>query len=106
MGKKAAIVMLKSIGLTNTEIADIINVSRQYISQILITSTLDHNLYKKKIGNSIISVSSASRLLGVHESTLRRWADKGLIDSFRLANRRKDRRFRLSDIRSFKKTVG
>ena len=48
----------------------------------------------------MLTISEAARLLHVHSNTLRRWADKGLINSHRIA-KRGDRRFLFYDIEQF-----
>ena len=52
-----------------------------------------------EIGN-MLTISEAAQLLHVHPNTLRRWADKGIIDSFRIT-KRGDRRFLYSNIDEF-----
>ena len=44
-----------------------------------------------------MTISEAARLIHVHHNTLRRWADRGLVPTFRVGNRG-DRRFRRTDI--------
>ena len=46
-----------------------------------------------------LTLSAASKLLGVHPATLRQWADTGKIPSYRTAGGH--RRFRSDDIRTF-----
>jgi excisionase family DNA binding protein len=48
---------------------------------------------------SWLTLSEASDLLGVHQTTLRAWADKGEIPVFRTPGGH--RRFRLADLRAF-----
>ena len=52
------------------------------------------------LAGSMLRTGEASRLLSVHENTLRRWSDEGLIRSYRI-NHRGDRRFLQHDIRNF-----
>lgn len=53
---------------------------------------------KKEISHiRLLTVKEASRLLHIHENTLRRWNDTGLIKATRLGPRG-DRRFRQEDI--------
>jgi excisionase family DNA binding protein len=46
-----------------------------------------------------LTLSQASKMLGVHGATLREWTDKGLIESFQTPGGH--RRFALADIRAF-----
>jgi excisionase family DNA binding protein len=55
------------------------------------------------IGNkldSMLTVREVAKLLNVHPNTLRRWADKGMIESFRITSRG-DRRFVSRNIDQF-----
>ncbi len=51
-------------------------------------------------GERFLTVSEVSRLLHIHPNTLRRWADEGRIESYRITNRG-DRRFKESDVTNF-----
>ena len=53
----------------------------------------------EKLGQ-MLTIKEVSLLLHVHGNTLRRWADQGLINAYRI-NRRGDRRFRREDIVDF-----
>lgn len=48
---------------------------------------------------SLLSVSQAARLLGVHANTIRAWTDAGRLTAYRI-NDRGDRRYRRSDVGS------
>ncbi|MEP7081885.1 MAG: GAF domain-containing protein [Chloroflexota bacterium] len=48
---------------------------------------------------SLLSVSQAARLLGVHANTIRAWTDAGRLTAYRI-NARGDRRYRRSDVGS------
>lgn len=47
--------------------------------------------------DTMLSVREVSKLLFIHPNTLRRWADKGIIKSYRITPRG-DRRFISRDI--------
>lgn len=59
---------------------------------------------KDMVNNSklepMLKVREVAQILHVHSNTVRRWADQGLISSYRI-NRRGDRRFRQKDISDF-----
>ena len=48
----------------------------------------------------ILTTSDVAGLLGIHQNTVRRWSDMGLIRSFRVSQRG-DRRYKQEDIVSF-----
>ena len=48
----------------------------------------------------MLAIRDVARLLNVHENTVRRWSDRGLLKSYRL-NHRGDRRFRKDHIALF-----
>jgi len=53
-----------------------------------------------RLESPMLRTSEAARLLHVHENTLRRWADTGMIRSYRISARG-DRRFHETDIAHF-----
>ncbi len=50
--------------------------------------------------DNMLTIRDVAKLLHVHPNTLRRWADKGLIETYRITSRG-DRRFMAEDIRRF-----
>lgn len=50
--------------------------------------------------DNMLTVAEVAVLLHVHPNTLRRWADKGIIEFYRI-NSRGDRRFMTHDILDF-----
>ena len=49
---------------------------------------------------SILSVTGAARLLGVHPNTVRAWTEQGRLRCLRI-NDRGDRRYRVADLHAF-----
>jgi excisionase family DNA binding protein len=49
---------------------------------------------------SMLTTKDVAGLLGIHQNTVRRWSDLGLLRSFRVSHRG-DRRYRYEDITSF-----
>ena len=52
---------------------------------------------KKTSTDKLISLKEATRILGVHKETLRRWDNNGKLKAIRIGNR-KDRKYRASDV--------
>ena len=49
---------------------------------------------------TLLTISEASRLLHVHENTLRRWGELGVVKVYRIGPRG-DRRFKAEDLGAF-----
>jgi excisionase family DNA binding protein len=56
------------------------------------------NLLTAEKISPLLTLSEASRLLHVHQSTLRRWSNRGIVRTYRIGIRG-DRRFRKDDIK-------
>lgn len=52
---------------------------------------------------SIVGISEAAKRLGVHQNTLRKWADDGIIPSLRLPSGH--RRFEVDELERFKEVM-
>ncbi|MDP9411495.1 MAG: helix-turn-helix domain-containing protein [Actinomycetota bacterium] len=52
----------------------------------------------------LLTISQAARLLGVHQNTLRSWADKGLVRHVKLPSGY--RRFTLDEIQRLRREIG
>ena len=46
---------------------------------------------------NLLTVGQVARLLHIHPNTVRRWSNKGILESYRIS-KRGDRRFRKEDI--------
>ena len=49
------------------------------------------------VDGKLVSIGEASKILSVSRNTLRKWADRGIIRSYRIGKRR-DRRFAIQDL--------
>jgi excisionase family DNA binding protein len=104
--KKEQIIKLKQMHLKNAEIARLLDVSRQYVSHVCQTPSRREARGKRAGNNKFLTTSSASRILGVSEATIRRWSDQGKIPSFRVDIGRRDRNFHASDLKKIILTNG
>jgi excisionase family DNA binding protein len=98
MRKKDRIIQLKQMGLKNTEISQVLKVSKQYVSYVCQVSQGVKGQAKRTKEKEFVTTGAASRLLGVSEATIRRWSDQGKIPSFRVSIGRMDRRFSSRDL--------
>ena len=51
-------------------------------------------------GNRLLRVSQVAEIMNAHPNSVRHWADRGLLPSYRIG-RRGDRRFRVQDVDEF-----
>jgi excisionase family DNA binding protein len=54
---------------------------------------------------SLLTVGEVAQLLHIHNNTVRRWSDQGIIKAYRIS-RRGDRRFKREDIARFLQLTG
>jgi len=102
MTKKDQIIKLKSIQLTNSEIARLLKVSRQYVSRVCQTSEGLEPRGSVTKNREFVTTGVASNLLGVSEATIRRWSDQGKLPMFRIDIGRRDRRYNVNDLEKIK----
>ena len=54
---------------------------------------------------SLLTVREVAQLLHIHNNTVRRWSDQGIIKAYRISSRG-DRRFKREDIARFLQLTG
>jgi excisionase family DNA binding protein len=57
-------------------------------------------MVSEHITGSMLTVTDVAKMLHAHSNVIKRWADRGVITSYRI-NHRGDCRFRYEDIMSF-----
>ena len=89
---------LRARGFTYSEIGRHYGISRERVRQLVTVKALrpKPDLRSKPT----LTPAEVGRLLGVHTGTVRKWANRGLLRSFRVGARR-DRRFLRDDILCF-----
>ena len=102
MTKRDQIIKLKSIQLTNSEIARLLKVSRQYVSRVCQISEGAETRARDTKSQEFVTTGVASNLLGVSEATIRRWSDQGKLPMFRIDIGRRDRRYSVNDLEKIK----
>ena len=58
------------------------------------------DVIKNGRSNPVLTIKDVSGMLGIHQNTVRRWSDLGVLRSFRISQRG-DRRYKYEDIASF-----
>jgi excisionase family DNA binding protein len=102
MTKKDQIIKLKQKHLKNSDIARLLQVSRGYVSHVCRTSQGVKSQIKSPASQRFVTTGVASDLLGVSQSTIRRWSDQGKLPTFRINIGRRDRRYSVSDLEKAK----
>lgn len=92
--------ILRDNGLTYAAIGRKLKVSREFARQMVNGTSV--GLRKKPIpfddADAFLTTGQAARLLNIHVNTVRRWADCGVIKTYRLGSRG-DRRYMIRDVR-------
>lgn len=89
---------LRRMGLTYAEIGRRCGVSRERVRQLATVNPPRQKL--ELMSRPTLTPGEVARLLGVHPGTVRKWADRSLLRSFRVGPRR-DRRFLRDDVLTF-----
>jgi len=95
MERRREIMEMRETGLTYAEIGRKYGISKERVRQIVKGITLPR---KPSLESKVmLTVGEAALLLGLHENTVRRWSQKGILKAYRLGTR-SDRRFRRQDV--------
>ena len=96
--RREQITTLRKAGLTYAEIGCRLRLSKQRIGQIdKGISTPKKPMLEFGI---MLRPGEVARMLGVHVNTVRRWANRGILEAYSIGPRG-DRRFRQRDIENF-----
>lgn len=103
--KRDEVIRLHSIGQTYAEIGRNLGISRERARQISIMKPPVQPRHVES--KQMLTTGDVARLIGVHDNTVRRWSQNGVLSFYRI-NPRGDRRFRKKDIDDFfkKASVG
>jgi len=93
--RRAEIAALRESGLTYAEIGRRFGISRERVRQL--ATVRETTKRRDLMSRPTLTPTEVARLLGVHAGTVRKWANRGLLRSFRVGPRR-DRRFLREDI--------
>ena len=97
IGRRRHILSLREAGLTYAEIGEKLGISGERVRQIVLVSENSHREMSSGRPTLLLRPGEVAALLGIHISTVRRWANEGALRSYRIG-KRGDRRFRRDDI--------
>jgi excisionase family DNA binding protein len=89
--RRDEILWLREQGVTLKAIGEKFGISKERVRQIIGPKK------KRSQPKTMLTIGEAALALGMHPNTLRRWANRGVIQTYRLGNRG-DRRFKRADL--------
>ena len=100
-------VNLRQTGLSYAEIGRRLGITRERVRQIIKSETRAKKKPTPNDPDALLTPSQAAELLNIHTNTLRRWSNKGIVETYCIGTRG-DRRFRRRDIDNLlmKKSIG
>lgn len=95
--RRAQVTSLRKAGLTYAEIGRRLGLTRERIRQIAKGKTVTKKKPAPDDSDSLLTTAEAAELLNVHVNTVRRWSNKGILETYRIGSRG-DRRLRRGDV--------
>ena len=91
--RREEVTSLRKAGLTYAEIGRKLGLTRERIRQIVKGGTTARKKATYNDPDALLTTAQAAELLNVHVNTVRRWSNKGILETYRIGPRG-DRRFR------------
>ena len=91
------IISLRESGLTYAEIGRRLGLTRERVRQIAKGKSTTKKKPAHNDPNALLTTAEVAELLNVHANTVRRWSNKGIIETYRVGPRG-DRRLRQRDV--------
>jgi excisionase family DNA binding protein len=95
--RRDQIISLRKAGLAYAEIGRRFGLSRERVRQIAKAETKAKKKPARNDPNALLTTAEAAELLNVHVNTVRRWSNKGILETYRIGSRG-DRRLRQGDV--------
>lgn len=95
--KQAQVSRLRKAGFTYAEIGRRLGLSRERIRQIANAETTAKKRPPRSDPDALLTTAEVAELLNVHVNTVRRWSNKGILETYRIGARG-DRRLRQGDV--------
>jgi excisionase family DNA binding protein len=91
------IISLRESGLTYAEIGRRLSLTRERVRQIIKGKSTTKKKPDHNNPNALLTIAEAAEILNIHVNTVRRWSNKGIIETYRVGPRG-DRRLRQGDV--------
>jgi excisionase family DNA binding protein len=95
--RSAQVTSLRKAGLTYAEIGRKLGLTRERVRQIAKAEKKAKKKPARDDPDALLTTGEAAELLNVHVNTVRRWSNKGILETYRIGSRG-DRRLRRRDV--------
>jgi excisionase family DNA binding protein len=95
--RRAQVTSLRKAGLTYAEIGRKLGLTRERVRQIDKGETTAKKKPERDNPDALLTTAEVAELLNVHVNTVRRWSNKGILETYRIGARG-DRRLRQGDV--------
>ena len=95
--RRKQVINLRINGLTYAEIGRRLDMTRQRVGQIVVGKSTVKKRPDHSNPDALLSTAEAAEFLNMHVNTIRRWSNKGILETYRVGPRG-DRRIRQGDI--------
>jgi excisionase family DNA binding protein len=95
--RQAQVASLRKAGFTYAEIGRRLGLSRERIRQIAKAETTAKKKPSRSDPDALLTTAEVAELLNVHVNTVRRWSNRGMLETYRIGSRG-DRRLRQGDV--------
>jgi len=95
--RRAQVTSWRKAGLTYAEIGRRLGVTRERVRQIAKAETTAKKKPARDDPDALLTTAEAAELLNVHVNTVRRWSNKGVLETYRIGSRG-DRRLKQGDV--------
>jgi len=98
--RREQVTSLRKAGLTYAEIGRKLSLSRERVRQIITKVDIAKKKPARNTPDALLTTAETAELLNIHVNTVRRWSNKGILETCRIGPRG-DRRLRRRDIDNF-----
>ncbi|MBA7649077.1 hypothetical protein ES703_56871 [subsurface metagenome] len=95
--RRGEVISLRKTGLTYAEIGRRLGLTKERIRQIVKGKAAAKKKATRNNPDALLTTAQVAEHLNVHVNTVRRWSNKGILETYRIGSRG-DRRFRRQDV--------